>query len=302
MNYKELRSRLRSIELPQFKSEHCANRACGNRTRPWHGHLGTDAGLRCEGQWCCSDACFEAVSQSLICRALLQPQRHSPRSHRLPLGLLMVSNGTLSHDVVRRALEAQRRGGAPIGRWLRTFGGITEQQIAEAVAQQWSCALYPLERDTAYLSHADLVPFPLLERSRMVPVHRNPHNNSIHLAFADSLDYSALYAIEQMLGAHTVPCIARESAVDAALNMLNDFPRPQLHVFEAHCEPSEAARMARSYVGQVAATDVRIVRSGEYLWIRLRGRSFTDLLFRNKWMTNPELRPIASAALAAILD
>src|SRR5579871_3221865 len=207
-----LRARLRAFEIPKFESEPCGNRHCDERTKLWHGYVGYGTQFYCGSEWCCSPECFEAAIRQAICKVIAEPRRNWLRGHRVPLGLLLVARGVIDHAAVRIALEAQRQHNhGRIGYWLQKLGFATEQEITRAVAQQWSCAMYPLHASAGYIANADLIPFALLKSRKMLPVHFHRETKTLHVAFSDGVDYPALHAVEQMLDCQTVPCIARDS-------------------------------------------------------------------------------------------
>ena len=66
--------------------------------------------------------------------------QNAAASHRVPLGLLLLSRQQLTAAQLRTALEAQRAAGqGKIGEWLRQLGFVTELQVTAALARQWSC-------------------------------------------------------------------------------------------------------------------------------------------------------------------
>jgi len=59
-------------------------------------------------------------------------------SHRVPLGLLLLSRQQMTAAQLRTALERQRASGeGRIGDWLRRWVLPSELQITAAVARQW---------------------------------------------------------------------------------------------------------------------------------------------------------------------
>ena len=67
------------------------------------------------------------------------------RALRMPLGLILLSRGWISHRELQEALAAQRRAQeGRIGEWLHRLHGISEETIAKALAIQWNCAVLAL--------------------------------------------------------------------------------------------------------------------------------------------------------------
>jgi Type II secretion system (T2SS), protein E, N-terminal domain len=200
--------------------------------------------------------------------------------HRVPLGLLMISRGQLTNQRLRSALEAQRQVGRQrLGEWLEKLGFATEQQVAAALAQQWACPVLTPQAncDPASLR---LLPYHLLEVSRMLPVQFVPSTRMFHLAFCDGIDYSALYAIEQMLECRTQACLASRNAVARVLQLIGHERRPGELLFEGSRDASEMARITCGYVLKLGAQAVRLVGCGSFIWARLStGPDVANLLF-----------------------
>jgi hypothetical protein len=167
-----------------------------------------------------------------------------------------------------------------VGEWLQEMGAISEQEITAALGIQWCCPVFNL-REASLPACVDLVPRPLLEFFRMVPVHFAAARRDLYMAFSHAVDYSALYAVEQILRCNTRPCLIGDSTMDLTLEKLRrQRPESAQRVFESYTDKSEMARIARSYVLKVSAREVRIVRCGDYIWLRLEDhREPVDLLF-----------------------
>ena len=260
----------------------CAHRSCPNNGRRWPGLLRKGEGILLQGQWHCGLDCFEKTLLEKLVQG--QPPTTRPRRkvHRIPLGLLLLSNGVISDDKLKAALKAQRESGkGRVGDWLRQFGVVTEQQITAALGTQWSCPVFPLENRREFLECASLVPLPILEPSRMVTVHYLPSSRLLYMAFADWIDYTTLYAVEQMLECRTEPCLAKQTALESALEEIRSQPRPPEVMFDSVREPQEIAHTTRSYATKLGAPEVRMVACWEHLWIRLQSSNkTTNLLFR----------------------
>jgi hypothetical protein len=203
-----------------------------------------------------------------------------PVRHRVPLGLLMISRGQLTNPQLRSALEAQRGNGRQrLGEWLQQLGFATEQQITAALAQQWACPVLTAKAscDPACLR---LLPYYLLETSRILPVQFVPSTRIFHLAFCDGIDYSTLYAIEQMLDCRTQVCLATRSTVGQALQLIGHERRPGELLFEGWRDASEMARITCGYVLKLGAEKVQLVRCSGFIWARLStGSDVANLLF-----------------------
>lgn len=205
-------------------------------------------------------------------------------AHRLPLGLLLLSRQQLTAEQLRVALEAQRAAGqGKIGEWLVALGSVTPIQVTAALARQWSC---PVLRSTSTMPRwrrFPPLPISLLEQCRMIPIGYVESSSTLHIAFSEAVDYNLLYAIEQMTGCHTEPCMALPSFLETNLPAFSDQTDRTEMVFECGTQVPEVVRIICSYCARMTASEVRIAVGGPYLWARLlrAPRPALDLLFRS---------------------
>ncbi len=260
----------------------CENLDCTKRKFSWRFWTRNADGIRLQGRWYCSPECFEQIAQKEFKRLCAAPEGGKKKVHRMPIGLLMLSRGMISDVQLKQALSLQReKGNARIGKFLQEIGAATEKDIAVGLAAQWGCPVYPLDESPDSLRFASLLPMGLLEAGRMLPVHLLRVPQTLYLAFVEGIDRNALYAVEQMLGLRTIPCIVSESAYVAAIEELNNIGDMRTTVFESRFEPREMARTTRSYAMRVGATEVWMVRSGRFVWVRLETlEGPKDILFR----------------------
>ena len=77
--------------------------------------------------------------------------RGSPREghrHRIPLGLVLLEQGWITHPDLRGALMAQRDAGAGrLGSWLVRNQSASEEQVTRALGLQWGCPVLGMEFD-----------------------------------------------------------------------------------------------------------------------------------------------------------
>jgi hypothetical protein len=259
----------------------CRNPACRERRILWPEWFRSDDGICLQGEWYCGTRCFEGAAQSVYDRLLPSPQVARRKAHRLPIGLLLLSRGAISHEQLKAALEMQReKGSGRIGKILQDIQAASEKDVTDGLAAQWGCPVYPLSQARDFLKCSSLLPLSLLEAGRMLPVHYLRSQQTLYIGFVEGIDHSALYAIEQMLRMRTVPCIVSESELLAALDVLRRADADLATVFESPCEADEMARTTRSYARQVGATNVWMARSGRFIWTRMQcTNEFKDLLF-----------------------
>jgi hypothetical protein len=256
----------------------CAESDCrgGNRLRI------RSIGLELQGRWHCSPQCVEKAVQRYFERAGVAVLPTPRAQHRIPLGLLMLSRGELENSQLRSALEAQRSDGrGMIGQWLEKLGFATEQQITTALGLQWACPVVPAPMSSSDLDCARLLPYRLMEQFRMVPIYFSRTNAVMYVAFSECVDYTALYAIEQMLECRTEACLTGSSAMTQALETLGRTRRTGELLFEGWRSVEEMARTTCGCMLKMGARTIRTVTCGTYIWVRLKSdQEQIDLLFR----------------------
>lgn len=226
------------------------------------------SGVWLHGRRYCGADCLRRVILETLAESRPAPERASIASHRVPLGLHLLSRQQLSAEQLRCALEAQRNAGTgKIGEWLQQLGFVTELDVTAALARQWGCPLLRAEAASVFGDHCPAIPLPLLESFQMIPVELVESNRSLLVAFSAAVDHTALYAIERMLGYHTQPCLVTASKMRQALLALAGIRVSDNVVFE-RVEDSECARIIASYAAKLAAREIRLARCGKHLWVR----------------------------------
>jgi Type II secretion system (T2SS), protein E, N-terminal domain len=239
-------------------------------------------GVRLHGVWYCMPECLEQAVGNL-----LRPPRFTKTgtaaAHRIPLGLILLSRQQLLPEQLHAALEAQRLAGVgKIGYWLQRMEFITEPQLTSALARQWSCPVLRSGPTVLALRRVPEIPMLLLESLRMIPVHFAEATATLHVAFADGIDYSVLYAIERMLGCRTAPCLVGATVLEHSLLALLEHRGRCEIVFDRVADNAEFVRVLRSYAHRLAASGIRMAPCGSYVWLRLERspRPTVSLLLR----------------------
>ena len=85
----------------------CANPHC---TSGWF-HLWRNRQVPLiEGRWTCSPNCARSRIEAIVRREMNGPGRPSGvHRHRIPIGLVLLAEGWISHEQLKKALEAQRK-------------------------------------------------------------------------------------------------------------------------------------------------------------------------------------------------
>ncbi len=228
-------------------------------------------GSRMQGKWYCRPECLERILGENLRHSRAVARATAVLSHRVPLGLLLLSREQLTAIQLRMALDAQRAAGqGKIGEWLQHLGFATELQVTAGLARQWSCPVLRNSAETLSAGGFADVPLRLLETFQMIPVQFVEGTGTLVMAFSEGIDYTVLYAVEQMLGCHTVPCLVCPSVLQLSLRALAQRRGAGDVVFEHIDESNECAHIIGNYTAKVKAQEVRLARCGGYLWVRLQ--------------------------------
>ncbi len=222
-----------------------------------------------EDGWSCSLACTQARVELAVRRELEGRRSESPaHRHRIPLGLVMLEQGWITADQLRRAIEAQKAAGGQgrLGSWLVRQQGVSEQLVTRALGLQWSCPVLPLDfHDAPALAPA--LPRLFVDAFGALPL-RVAAGRVLYLGFEDRLDPVMAFGLERMLGLRVETGVVRGSEFRAAhTRMLNAaFPRTEL------LEVSSEAQLGRALsrvIEKVKPVQSRLVRLHDCLWLRL---------------------------------
>jgi hypothetical protein len=315
-------------EFCEKLAPHCGHHDCAHHHGIWRRLRGKSRAILLQGSRYCVDECLERALTDLLRRAR-SASKPAFAPHRIPLGLLLLSRQQLTAEQLHTALTAQRAAGhGRIGEWLQSLGFASEQQVTAALARQWSC---PVLRASSLTSHSltansstpnsvttnsakarspaskasrvPQIPVSLLESCVMIPVGYVEATATLHMAFGEGIDYSVLYAIEQMVGCRTEPCMAVPSFVRRNLQTLSRRRRESEVVFDCVTDTAEFARIVRSYCIRIAASEINLAACGPHLWLRLFRSSCPplDMLLRSPRDSGglPSLTP-ASGAVPAV--
>jgi Type II secretion system (T2SS), protein E, N-terminal domain len=260
----------------------CSARSCTHAHNIWSRMRRQQTSIRVHGVRYCVPECLEGALHAAIKTAgsVAQP---NPAGHRIPLGLVLLSRQQLTAPQLRSALDAQRSAGrGRIGEWLQDMGFADERQITAALARQWSCPI--LQTNTPVLNPVVLpqIPLLLLGLFQMIPISFVAATAMLHVAFADGIDYSVLYAIERMLDCRTQPCVVLPSLLRESLSALGERRSATEFVFDRVSDISELVGIVSNYAVRVSAREIRLAFCGPYSWVRLECASgqTLDLLLR----------------------
>jgi hypothetical protein len=281
----------------------CAYAGCIHVHSRWARMRRRKRGTRMQGSWYCRSECLEHVLVEILRRERSVPRLELAQSHRVPLGLLLLSRQQLTAAQLKSTLEAQRGAGSgKIGEWLLQLGFVSEAQVTTALARQWSCPVLRTGVETLGAARFTGIPLLLLEALQMIPVEFVKSTSTLLVAFSNGIDYTALYAVEQMLGCHTQPCVVSPAALQRGLQALAQRHTAGDVVFDGVQNGVECAHIIGSYTANIRAQEIRLARCGEHLWVRLERfrQDAVNLILRTPAHITAEVpyRPFEAAATA----
>jgi Type II secretion system (T2SS), protein E, N-terminal domain len=245
-------------------------RLCGNAecmsgwTMPWRNRRRPIF----EAQWGCSGRCVLAMVRTAVRRELgdgaLSPTLHR---HRVPLGLLMLAQGWITHPQLQRALAAQRENGwGRIGEWLMSECGLEPEQIVRGLSMQWGCPVLTTEGFSPE-AMALVIPKVLVEKFGLLPL-RVAGSRILYLGFADRLDASAAFATEQMMELKVESGVVEGASFEAARQRLLACDGVEAKLETAEDNDAMAARIT-AILEQKQPIASRLVRLHQYYWLRM---------------------------------
>lgn len=221
-----------------------------------------------EGGWSCSARCTRARIEALV-RRESEGQKHiaSPYRHRVPIGLVLLNQGWVTHDDLRKALDAQKKGDAArIGAWLMGHCGLDERRVTQALSIQWNCPILALDHGRTGQA-VSLVPRLFLDTFECLPL-RLSSAGILYLAFEDRIDHSLTLAIERMTGLRVESGLLSGSDFRRAHHSMLSAKFPRARIIEAVNRDAIVNALAR-IIEKDKPVQARMVRVHGYLWLRL---------------------------------
>jgi hypothetical protein len=220
-----------------------------------------------EGGWLCSPACTRARINDLLRREQAEAHPVPAHCHRVPIGLVLLTQGWITHQQLRQALEAQRRGaGMRLGEWLVANCGLDETRLTQALGLQWSCPAFSLEKHGSGLP-VTLVPRILAEGFGFVPL-RLTQSGLLFLAVEDRIDHSLTLAVERMTGLRVESGLLGTSEFLTAQQRYAQARFPSARMIEAGSFDLLAEAFTR-HIEKEKPTEARLVRLHDLFWLRL---------------------------------
>jgi hypothetical protein len=220
-----------------------------------------------EGGWLCSPACTRARIGDLLRREQAEAHPVSTHRHRVPIGLVLLTQGSITHEDLKRALEAKRSGAnMRLGEWLVAHRGLDETRLTHALSLQWSSPVFSLEKHGGGLP-VTIVPRLLAESFGFLPLRHTP-SGLLYLAFEDRIDHSLTLAIERMTGLRVESGLLRASEFRHAQRQFQQGHFARTRLIEAGTLDLLAEAFTR-HIEKKKSAQARLVRLQDLFWLRL---------------------------------
>ena len=263
---------LDDLGLPASQAQAQQRRLCGNATctggwtRPWRNRRRPIF----EGQWGCGGRCVLAIVRAAVKREAGDGGTSAsiaPHRHRVPLGLLMLAQGWITHPQLQKALAAQRANGTGrIGDWLRSECGLDAEQIVRGLSMQWGCPVLTTEGFSPE-AMALVMPRIFVESYGLLPL-RVAGSRILYLGFLDRLDASAAFAAEQMTELKVESGVVEGAQFEAARERLLASAGVEMKLETAEDKDAMAARIT-AVLEQKQPIASRLTRLHQYYWLRM---------------------------------
>jgi len=223
-----------------------------------------------EQEWGCSGRCLTALVQAAVDREVgdnLHAVTDEPHRHRIPLGLVLLAQGWITHPQLQTALQAQRATGhGRIGDWLAQGCGLEEERIARGLGVQWNCPV--LSTDGFSPSRMALVmPKRLIVDFGLVPL-RPAGSSLLYVAFQDKTDAATALGVEQMSGLKVESGLLPGTQFDTAKASVLAAEAVPVQIKQVSDRDAMTAAIVRA-LGQRQPLAARLVRVHQYYWLRM---------------------------------
>ena len=245
----------------------CGAYGCGTRwMAPWKNRRRPIF----EQEWGCSSRCLTQLVDAAVRREAgegIRADWHEPHRHRVPLGLVLLAQGWITHPQLQTALQSQRESGhGRIGDWLKQSCGLEEERITRGLGMQWNCPVLTTNGFSP-AAMALVMPKRLIVEFGLVPL-RIAGSSLLYMAFQDRMNAAIALGVEQMTGLK----------VESGLLDGKEFETARASVLSAEGVPIEmklaadrdalTAAIVRA-LGQRQPLAARMVRVHQYYWLRM---------------------------------
>ena len=223
-----------------------------------------------EDEWGCSAKCLKTMVRAAIRRETGENNGVGvdvPHRHRVPLGLVLLAQGWITHPQLQAALEAQKSTGqGRIGDWLVQGCGLAEERVTRGLGVQWSCPVLALNGFSPD-SMALVMPKRFVAEFGLVPL-RLAGSSLLYLAFENRTNAAAAFGIEQMTGLKVESGLLSGSQFNQARKALLDAESVPVTVETVENADAVCTRLTKVLEDKQPVAS-RLVRIHEYYWMRI---------------------------------
>ena len=223
-----------------------------------------------EQEWGCSARCLTDLVSRAVRRETGEANKteeETPYKHRVPLGLVLLAQGWITHPQLQSALQSQRTSGrGRIGDWLTQSCGLREEHVTRGLGVQWNCPVLTTDGFSP-AAMALVMPKRLIAEFGLLPL-RVANSSLLYVAFEERMDPATALAIEHMSGLQVVSGLLVGTSFEAArASVLAADPEPMQVKITADSDEMTAVIVQALEQHQPLMT--RLVRVHEYYWLRM---------------------------------
>jgi hypothetical protein len=242
----------------------CGNARCGSGAiRLWRNRRAPIF----EGRWACSRDCLEAMVEAAIRREARTGGAAGTWTHRIPLSLMLLNQGSISEAQLREVAGQKNDSGGDAVRleeWLLTSGVLSEAALTRAISAQWGCPVFTLSDRCSEALTSALPPF-LAEALGALPVRVS---GLLYLAFAEKVDRSLSYAVEHITGFRVAAGIARGSEFRREQDRFLACHAPKTRFLDAEQQGALVQGIV-SLLEEKRPMEARLARVHDLWWLRV---------------------------------
>lgn len=254
------------MRSPLDEQRECGNPTCQSRWNfPWK----SKRHPMFEERWACSGKCLLAMVNAAVAREAGDGRRDGvevQHQHRVPLGLVMLAQGWITHPQLQKALEAQRSGSVGrIGDLLVSECGLEAEWVTRGLSVQWGC---PVLTTDGFSPKAMALALPrvFIEKFGILPL-KIAGLKILYVGFEDHLDASSAFAVEQMSGLRAESGVVVEDRFREARERLLSCEFAPVTEYRVPDRDTLAAAMA-AIIERKATVASRLVRLRQFYWLR----------------------------------
>ena len=134
------------------------------------------------------------------------------------LGEILVRNGAISDDQLKKALDFQQQESGLLGEILVKLGYVNEREIVQALTAQYGFAYLPLENYEFNEKGAEMLPENVARQYSVVPV--DVIGDLLTIVMSNPLNEKAIEDIEMITKKKVQVFISTVTAIQEALNKI----------------------------------------------------------------------------------